>query len=136
MIVFVRTFSGSVKKGDKLTFKFAGKNFQALEVGIFSPDEKEVASLGNGEIGYIVTGIKEPGIASVGDTVASQDDALGPCLAMKKLGRLFGLRFIPKIKIILPLFDKLSCVYGSLTPLFHLKKKIQEYLVEGFGAGF
>ena len=85
VIVFVRTFSGSVKKGDKLTFKFAGKNFQALEVGIFSPDEKEVASLGNGEIGYIVTGIKEPGIASVGDTVASQDDALGPLPGYEKV---------------------------------------------------
>ena len=77
VIVFVRVFSGSVKKGDRLVFKSAGKSFQVLEVGVFAPDEKETANLGNGEIGYIVTGIKEPGIASVGDTVALQDDALG-----------------------------------------------------------
>lgn len=74
VIVFVRAFSGGVKKGDKLKFKVAGKEFQALEVGIFSPEEKPTESLSAGEIGYIVTGIKEPGIASVGDTVAGALD--------------------------------------------------------------
>lgn len=74
VIVFVRAFSGEMKKGDKLVFKVANKVFQALEVGIFSPEEKEVESLGQGEIGYIVTGIKEPGIVSVGDTVSSSTD--------------------------------------------------------------
>ncbi|MFH1472882.1 MAG: translation elongation factor 4 [bacterium] len=78
VIVFVRAFSGEVKRGDKLIFKSANKTFQALEVGIFSPDEKEVAGLKEGEIGYIVTGIKEPGIVAVGDTVASASDPLPP----------------------------------------------------------
>src|SRR3989338_8692944 len=75
VIVFVRVFSGSVKQGDKLKFKVAGKEFQSLEVGVLTPEEKKVASLSAGEIGYIVTGIKEPGIASVGDTVASSIDS-------------------------------------------------------------
>ncbi|MBX4206222.1 translation elongation factor 4 [Candidatus Parcubacteria bacterium] len=70
VIVFVRAFSGRVRKGDKLKFKIAGKDFQALEVGVFVPEEKSMETLSAGEIGYIVTGIKEPGIASVGDTVA------------------------------------------------------------------
>lgn len=78
VIVFVRAFSGSVKRGDKLKFKVAGKVFQALEVGIFAPEETPGESLQAGEIGYIVTGIKEPGIASVGDTVASGEDMLPP----------------------------------------------------------
>lgn len=75
VIVFVRAFSGAVKKGDRLKFKIAGKDFQALEVGVFTPKEKAVPTLSAGEIGYIVTGIKEPGIASVGDTVAVTNDA-------------------------------------------------------------
>ena len=78
VIVFVRVFSGEVKKGDRLKFKVAGKEFQALEVGIFTPGETPSESLRAGEIGYIVTGIKEPGIASVGDTVSSSSDALDP----------------------------------------------------------
>ncbi len=71
VIVFVRMFSGSVKKGDSLLFKNAGKKFIALEVGTFNPAETPKASLEEGEIGYIVTGIKQPGIASVGDTITS-----------------------------------------------------------------
>lgn len=74
VIVFVRVFNGSVKPSDKLKFKVAGKEFQSLEVGIFSPEEEKTESLVAGEIGYIVTGIKEPGVASVGDTVASSAD--------------------------------------------------------------
>ncbi|MDO8424201.1 MAG: translation elongation factor 4 [bacterium] len=74
VIVFIRVFEGSVKKGDKLKFKVAGKEFQALEMGVFTPGETPAASLQAGEIGYIVTGIKEPGVASVGDTVASVSD--------------------------------------------------------------
>ena len=69
VIVFLRVFEGSVRKGEKLKFKVAGKEFQALEVGIFAPEERQTESLKAGEIGYIVTGIKEPGIASVGDTI-------------------------------------------------------------------
>jgi len=78
--VFVRVFEGSVKQGDKLKFKVADKVFQSLEVGILSPGESKVSELRAGEIGYIVTGIKEPGIASVGDTVTSVEDT-GPAMA-------------------------------------------------------
>ena len=78
VIVYVRVISGSVKRHDKLTFKVAGREFEAIDVGIFTPAETPVASLNAGEIGYIVTGIKEPGIASVGDTIASVKDTLPP----------------------------------------------------------
>jgi GTP-binding protein LepA len=74
VIVFLRVMSGQVKKNDKLIFKIADRTFTAIEVGIFSPEEKAKDTLSAGEIGYIVTGIKEPGIAKVGDTVASQSD--------------------------------------------------------------
>lgn len=69
IIVFMRVFDGMVKKGDVLQFKVSGRSFTALEVGVVKPEETPVASLGHGEIGYIVTGIKEPGVALVGDTL-------------------------------------------------------------------
>ncbi len=69
IIVFLRVFDGAVKKGDQLSFAAAKKSFTALEVGMLSPEENPVPKLGAGEIGYIVTGIKEPGVASVGDTL-------------------------------------------------------------------
>ncbi|TSC70206.1 MAG: GTP-binding protein LepA [Parcubacteria group bacterium Gr01-1014_46] len=78
IIVFIRVMSGSVSRNEKLIFKISGRVFTSIEVGIFSPDERPVEKLSVGEIGYIVTGIKEPGIASVGDTVASLNDTFPP----------------------------------------------------------
>ncbi len=69
VIVFVRVLDGKVQKGDTLLFAVSEEKFIALEVGIFSPEETPRDSLSGGETGYIVTGIKKPGIASVGDTI-------------------------------------------------------------------
>jgi GTP-binding protein LepA len=71
VIVYVRMFNGEVKKNDTLLFSAANEKFIALEVGIFHPGQVPQDTLKAGEIGYIVTGIKQPGIASVGDTVTS-----------------------------------------------------------------
>lgn len=78
VIIYTRIFDGSVKRGDQLTFLQAKANFVALEVGTFSPDKEQKEKLSAGEIGYIVTGVKEPGIASVGDTVSEQKFPLAP----------------------------------------------------------
>ncbi len=71
VIVYVRMFGGSVKRGDQLLFAVANEKFSALEVGTFSPGKTMADEIRAGEIGYIVTGIKQPGIASVGDTITS-----------------------------------------------------------------
>jgi GTP-binding protein LepA len=74
VIVFVRVVNGKVKKGEPLVFQVAGERFIPIEVGTFSPEEVARESISSGEIGYIVTGIKEPGIASVGETIARFGD--------------------------------------------------------------
>lgn len=71
IIVYLRVFGGTLRKGDTLRFVAANEDFIALEVGTLSPEEKPKDTLVEGEIGYIVTGIKRPGIASVGDTITS-----------------------------------------------------------------
>lgn len=78
VIVYIRVMNGEVRKNTPLIFKVANKTFAALEVGIFSPGEIPTESISSGEIGYIVTGIKEPGIASVGDTVSFVKDNTEP----------------------------------------------------------
>jgi GTP-binding protein LepA len=69
VIVYVRVFDGGFEKGESLLFAVSEEKFISLEVGTFSPEEEPRSLLQNGEIGYIVTGIKKPGIASVGDTI-------------------------------------------------------------------
>jgi len=72
IIIFMRVFDGVVKKGDSLQFSVSSKTFTALEVGVVTPDELPVDQLQAGQIGYIVTGIKEPGVAAVGDTLIKE----------------------------------------------------------------
>lgn len=69
VILYTRIFEGMLNRSDSLKFAVANRNFGANEVGVFKPNEVSTNSLSAGEIGYIVTGIKEPGVASVGDTV-------------------------------------------------------------------
>lgn len=76
VIVYIRAFDGKISKNTPLLFKVADEKFTALEVGTFNPDEEPREFLAAGEIGYIVTGIKKPGIASVGETVTSLKNPL------------------------------------------------------------
>lgn len=78
VIVYVRIVGGNFKKGDALEFAASDKRFSALEVGTFSPQPKPADSLVEGSIGYIVTGIKEPGFARVGDTIRFQRSGTMP----------------------------------------------------------
>jgi len=71
VILYVRMLDGEIKTTDDLVFLQANHRFVIREVGTFFPDKREAKKIHAGEIGYIVTGIKEPGIARVGDTVTT-----------------------------------------------------------------
>ena len=79
VIVYLRMFEGTLKKGTVLEFAANGRKFTALEVGSFSPTPVPLPEgLSAGSIGYIVTGIKEPGLARVGDTVCEWNSRVTP----------------------------------------------------------
>jgi len=69
VIVFIRVLDGKITRGENLIFSVSNEKFNSLEVGTFSPEETPCEFLSSGDTGYIVTGIKKPGIASVGDTI-------------------------------------------------------------------
>ena len=71
IIVYARLMSGQAMRGDEIKFSASNEKFQALEVGIFAPEETPNPEHIAGEIGYIVTGIKRPGVAAVGDTLTA-----------------------------------------------------------------
>ncbi|MBI2053210.1 MAG: GTP-binding protein, partial [Candidatus Sungbacteria bacterium] len=75
VIAHVRIMNGTLKKGDRVRCAVSGAAAEALEIGVFLPQRKEVAELGVGEIGYIATGIKEPSRVRVGDTITARTDA-------------------------------------------------------------
>lgn len=76
VIVYVRIFDGKVTTGTKLRFKIAKESFITNEIGIFRPNQVKTDTLEAGEIGYIVTGIKRPGVAKVGDTIVLESNQI------------------------------------------------------------
>lgn len=65
----VRVFSGEIKKGDKLKLLRTGKEIEAIEVGFLNPKYAPTKSIKTGEVGYIVTGLKNVVDARVGETI-------------------------------------------------------------------
>jgi len=70
VIAFVRVFQGSLRAEDKIKFLATNITTSILEVGIFSPDFKKEPELKSGQIGYIVTGLKDIEKCRVGDTIS------------------------------------------------------------------
>lgn len=74
--MYVRVTDGEIRARTDLSLATIGKRFPAAEVGVFTPDPVKAESLKAGEIGYVVSGIKEPGIAIVGDTLVTSNGKL------------------------------------------------------------
>ena len=69
VIAYVRVFSGSLKRSEKIITFATKANADVIEVGYFTPALKVGDSLSAGEIGYVATGLKDPGQIRVGDTI-------------------------------------------------------------------
>jgi len=71
VICYVRIFNGEIKKGTKIELMAEKNPAEALEIGYLKPKFISKDGLSDGEIGYIVTGLKETALARVGDTITT-----------------------------------------------------------------
>ena len=69
IIVYYRILNGSIKKGDKVKFVSTDQEYEADEVGILKLKMVEKPEVGCGDVGYIITGIKNAKEVRVGDTI-------------------------------------------------------------------
>ena len=69
IIVYYRILNGSIKKGDKVKFVSTGQEYEADEVGILKLKMTEKSQVSCGDVGYIITGIKNAKEVKVGDTI-------------------------------------------------------------------
>lgn len=76
VITYIRIVDGSISKGDKIKVMSTGKEFDVLEIGVFTPKMTEVSSLSVGSVGYIITGMKSIKDTQIGDTIT---DSQNPC---------------------------------------------------------
>lgn len=81
VIAYIRIFDGQLRDSQKLQLMQQKVNFKAQEIGIFTPNMKKTAALNAGEVGYVITGIKDVGNVQVGDTLTSADQPTSQALA-------------------------------------------------------
>jgi GTP-binding protein LepA len=71
VVCYVRVVDGTLALGDKIQFMATGEAHEAEEVGVLTPKAVAVGALGPGEVGYLITGVKEIGRIKVGDTITN-----------------------------------------------------------------
>ncbi|MDT5314686.1 MAG: GTP-binding protein LepA [Mycobacterium sp.] len=71
VVTYVRVVDGKLKPREKIKMMSTGTTHELLEVGIVSPEPKATEGLGVGEVGYLITGVKDVRQSKVGDTVTS-----------------------------------------------------------------
>jgi GTP-binding protein LepA len=69
VISYARVFSGTVKAGEMMMLMSTGQRSEVKEVGVFRPGMEKVATLGPGDVGYIISSIKSTDDIKIGDTV-------------------------------------------------------------------
>jgi GTP-binding protein LepA len=69
VVALIRVMDGSVRRGLKIRFMATDVVTDVEEVGVRRPANEEIAELGVGEVGYLITGLKDPAMVRVGDTV-------------------------------------------------------------------
>ncbi len=70
-ISYVRVMEGTVKAGDTIRFMATKKDYEVVEVGVFTPGLKPVAELRAGDVGYVAASIKNLADTRVGDTITN-----------------------------------------------------------------
>ncbi|WP_099041381.1 translation elongation factor 4 [Mycobacterium neglectum] len=71
VVTYVRVVDGRIVPRERIKMMSTGAHHELLEVGIVSPDPKPSVGLGVGEVGYLITGVKDVRQSKVGDTVTS-----------------------------------------------------------------
>jgi len=72
VITYVRVVDGRISSRERIKMMSTGTTHELLEIGVISPDPIPVSSLGVGEVGYLITGVKDVRQSRVGDTVTLQ----------------------------------------------------------------
>ena len=72
VVTYVRVVDGKLSHRDRIRMMSTGAVHEMLEVGVISPEPVRAGEIGVGEVGYLITGVKDVRQSRVGDTVTSQ----------------------------------------------------------------
>jgi GTP-binding protein LepA len=79
-VVLIRIMDGEIVPNMMIRLMSSGREFEVLEVGVFSPKRTKIGRLGPGEVGYICAGMKELSDTKIGDTITDSRRPTGTAL--------------------------------------------------------
>ncbi len=74
IVIMIRIIDGKVRVGDKISFMATAKEFEVVQLGVFTPFREERSELGLGEVGFLSASIKTIGHTRIGDTVTTAEN--------------------------------------------------------------
>jgi len=77
VVSLIRVFEGTLRPGDRIQIMSTGKIYTADSVGVFAPKRESRSSLGAGEVGFLIAGIKDIDAVRVGDTITAARQPAG-----------------------------------------------------------
>ena len=137
VVVLVRVIDGEIRKKMKIRFMSSGRDFQVERVGVYTPKMKDLDVLRAGEVGFMISGIKEIAVAKVGDTLTdAQRPASVPLQGFKEIQpRVFAGLFPIESDQYENLRDALSKLKLNDSALFY-EPETSQALGFGFRCGF
>ena len=135
VVAYVKVIEGEILKQKTIIALATKAKIQVLENGVFKPELTPAEKLSSGEIGYIATGLKNPSLIKVGDTLAANIDAQ-PMIGYREPKPLVWASFYPESA---DDFDLLKTALPKLKlndAALHFEPETQEALGRGFRLGF
>lgn len=136
VIVFIRVTDGKLLKNGRVTFYQTGKTANANEIGCFTPIMTPREELVAGEIGYIVTGIKDIHETRVGDTVCLDSSSVIPLSGYKKPQPMVFFGVYPKTTDELVNLKEGLFKYALNDTSITIANEYSSFLGNGFRVGF
>ncbi len=137
VVTLVRIFEGELAAGSRVRFMGRGSDYDLAEMGVFLPSARKVDRLNSGEVGYLITGIKDLKRVQVGDTVTlAATPAQKPLTGFKSIRPMVFAGLYPaaseEFSALREALARLQLNDASLT----FEPETSEALGFGFRAGF
>ena len=137
VITYIRVIDGEVKKGLKIKFLAAKEKAEVKEVGYFNPEFSPQEKISAGEIGYIITGIKDLSMIKVGDTIIEENNFTSlPFPGYREAKPMIFISLYPQRSNDFGLLKEALLKLKLNDPALVFEQETKEALGRGFRCGF
>lgn len=136
IVCLIAVHDGIIRKGDNIILAQAGKQYEVLEIGLMYPNQTPTDALYAGQVGYVITGMKQVREARVGDTIYHSKQPVKPFPGFKPAKPMVFSGIYPvdntEFELLRDAIEKLTLNDASVT----VEKKSSTALGLGFRCGF